>query len=197
MMNGERRLLITSALLSKRSQHNPAREAVRDVLAAAKAVLSNVDLTIEINTAKRRGDWQRACSLVLDSALHKIKAEMEQQRRAGKKSFDSYGLDRIMADESGRLCNMLVEIYQSGACGKSLQDWKKFVKETSDIITAGLTEVLFEEGDERISFVRLTTDELGHVGALWVIAESRAEVEVKRLESNEIAVERLRRARLS
>ncbi len=196
MMVEGRKLLVTSALMSRRS-HEPASEAVRDVLVAAKSVHSNSDLAMEINIARGRGDWQRACSLVLDGALHRIRGEIKRLERAGKKSPDSEELDRILSDESGRLCNILIEIYQNGVCGKSLQDWKKFVEGTRNMISDGLTEVLFEEGDQKISFVRLTTDELAHLSALWVIAEHRAETEVKRLESNEAAVERLRKTPVS
>jgi hypothetical protein len=196
MMDGERKLLITSALQSRRCKSRGGA-AVGEVLLEAKRIHSNFDLAREIDGARRSGDWQLACSLVLDGALHRMKGEGARLRAAGKKSLESDDMDRIISDESGRLCGILIEIYQKGGCGKSLQDWKKFAGETRDMIAAGLTEVLFEEGGERISFVRLNPEELSHIGALWLIAEYRAEVEVGRLEANEKAVERLRRAPIS
>ncbi len=196
-MTEERVLLITSALLKKRGQAKPGKGSVRDVLAAAKAISSNFDLAIEISAAKGRGDWQHACSLVLDGALHKIKEENARLRCAGKKTLESEDVDRIISDESGRLCTILIEVYKRGVCGRSLHDWKRFAEETRETLIAGLTEVLLEKGGETISFLRITPDELAHLGALWIVAEYRAETEIARMESNETALEKLRKTPVS
>ncbi|MEW5996229.1 MAG: hypothetical protein AB1657_01395 [Candidatus Micrarchaeota archaeon] len=182
----ERRMLITDALRNSRGR---GPEGAMRALVEAKAIRSRTGLQREIMEARRGGDWPLACALILDDFLIRVrelqraregyvlerqralscgdtglvvKLEVEWDARLGV----SGGEDGIRAETADAVGDALFEMYRRG--NMSPRQWSKSADRIMEMLTGGLTEILFESGKGKVEFVRLTPDELERLGAVWM-----------------------------